>query len=108
MFKQFSPSFFFFFFANFSLETGILEKTINISCRDSISNVLVFLQPNTTHCGRYKEDFYHFERHDLIHAYVSGGISSVKIPSLPCSNNGGQLEGITKKGFKENSVIKSY
>ena len=53
----------------------------------------MFLQPNTTHCGRYAEEYYKYERHNLIHTYISGGVSSVKVPSLPCSNNGGQLEG---------------
>ena len=46
-----------------------------------------------THCGRYSEDFYRFQRHGLIHSYVSSGISTVKIPSLAHTNNGGQLEG---------------
>ena len=39
------------------------------------------------------EDFYQFQRHGLVHTYVSSGVSAVKIPSLACSNNGGQLEG---------------
>ena len=49
-----------------------------------------FLQ---THCGKYSEDFYRFQRHGLIHCYVSSGISAVKIPSLAHTNNGGQLDG---------------
>ena len=53
----------------------------------------MFLHPNTTHCGNYKEEFLRFQRHDLIHTYITGTISSAKIPSLPCTNNGGQLEG---------------
>ena len=39
------------------------------------------------------EDFYRFQRWGLIHSYVSSGISTVKIPSLAHTNNGGQLEG---------------
>ena len=54
------------------------------------NNFIFFFQ---THCGRYQEDFYRFRRNDLIHTYVSSGVSAVKIPSLACSNNGGQLEG---------------
>ena len=104
-----------------SIETGILEKSFNISTRDPISNIIVFLSPNTvitllyielcyrllswitlnnnltfcfqTHVGRYQEDFYRFQRNGLVHTYVSSGVSAVKIPSLAYSNNGGQLEG---------------
>ena len=87
----------------FSVEVGLIEKQFDISCRDPISNVILFTQPNTTHLGKYSQDNLQFNRNGLIHTYISSGISSVKIPSLPCGNNGGELEGYdfsTPQGLK--------
>lgn len=46
------------FVKSYSIETGILEKTISITCRDVFSSMILFLQDNITHCGSYKKNYY--------------------------------------------------
>ena len=46
------------FVKSYTIETGLLEKTISIACRDIFSSMILFLQDNITHCGAYKKNYY--------------------------------------------------
>ena len=81
------------FIKTFTIETGLVEKKISISCRDSCSFLIVFLQNNICHTGSFKENYWTFSQENLKNAYITCSAGDLRIPSLPIDDIGGESAG---------------
>ena len=86
---------------NPSLLYLFLERTLNISCKDSFSQCVILLHSNLCHVGELKSNYFQFGRHDLTHCYISCGPPQLKCPSIPYASGSGNgdLEGLKQKSF---------
>ena len=86
---------------NPSLLYLFLERTLNISCKDSFSQCVILLHSNLCHVGELKSNYFQFGRHDLTHCYISCGPPQLKCPSIPYASGSGNgdLEGLRQKSF---------
>ena len=81
------------FIKTFTIETGLVEKKIGISCRDSCSFLIVLLQNNICHTGSFKENYWTFSQENLKNAYITCSAGDLRIPSLPIDDIGGESAG---------------
>ena len=95
VFVLFFNSFFFsfFLFIYVSIEVGLLEKNLQIHCRQACSYIICGFQDNVTHCGNYQKNYFEYTRCGIQNAYVTCSAADFRIPSLPIPTIGGQQSG---------------